>query len=110
MKLHEAMSTVNTKQEADHVLGLYLFKGLIETDEKVDIEQAKKNLLDNIAYIAAYKDHTYRLKIEELFNCCHPILGKASDGELTPKQCFDLGYNYAQRIKNESTNTKSNKK
>jgi len=38
-------------------------------------------------------DNDTRLRVEQLFNCAHPIFGEASNGTPTPKEAFEMGEN-----------------
>jgi hypothetical protein len=51
----------------------------------------------NIAYFAGYFDHETRIRIEELFKCRHPILGKAVDYRPTAEECLELGKKLANK-------------
>lgn len=57
---------------------------------------AEKTIRTNLGYFAGYYDHPTRLRIEKLFSCEHPILGNASDGELTPQEIFSIGVKWGQ--------------
>lgn len=40
-------------------------------------EEAEKTEKANLGYYAGYYDTKTRLRVEKLFNCAHPIFGKA---------------------------------
>jgi len=53
----------------------------------------------NLGYVAGYYGHEVRLRVEKLFMCQHPMLGRASDGRPTPEEAFDAGVRWAERQK-----------
>jgi hypothetical protein len=57
----------------------------------------------NIAYWAGYYEHETRLRVEELFQCEHPILGPAKNGPLSPEEIFRLGYERGKRLREGET-------
>jgi len=54
-------------------------------------EEAEKIERINLGYFAGYYDHETRLRVERLFNCEHPVFGKAKDGVPTPEEAFEMG-------------------
>jgi hypothetical protein len=53
----------------------------------------------NLGYWAGYHDKATRIRLEELFNCEHPILGKAKDRDWTPKEILQQGIDWGQKWK-----------
>ena len=51
---------------------------------------------DNLGYFAGYYDHETRLRVEELFDCVHPFLGPAKNGQPTPAECLQAGIKAAE--------------
>lgn len=48
----------------------------------------------NLGYYAGYYSDDVRERVEDLFECSHPIFGKIKDnGAPTPKEAFDFGAN-----------------
>ncbi len=50
----------------------------------------------NLGYYAGYSDHETRLRVERLFGCNHPILGKALAEPVMPHQAFMAGMKLAR--------------
>jgi hypothetical protein len=44
-------------------------------------ENAEAAVKQNLGYHAGYYDHETRLRVEKLFDCVHPSLGAASNGQ-----------------------------
>ncbi len=49
----------------------------------------------NLGYWAGYYSKETRLRVEELFQCQHPILGKATDREWSPQELLEKGVEVA---------------
>ena len=45
----------------------------------------------NLGYYAGYYDHETRERVERLFDCSHPVFGKAENGTPTPEEAFSAG-------------------
>lgn len=50
----------------------------------------------NLGYWAGYYSRETRLRVEELFGCQHPILGKAKDRDWSPEELVDKGIEVAR--------------
>ena len=55
-------------------------------------EEAESLEKKNIGYFAGYYDHETRMRVEQLYNCVHPIFGAAKDHIPTPKEAFEAGF------------------
>ena len=55
----------------------------------------------NIAYFAGYSDRETRIRVEKMFKCQHPILGKAADYNPTQEEAFLFGVKKAKEMVNE---------
>jgi hypothetical protein len=52
----------------------------------------------NLGYFAGYYDHETRERVERLFKCEHPMLGKiAETGPLTADELLAAGYRWARK-------------
>lgn len=51
----------------------------------------------NLGYWAGYYSKQVRLRVEELFNCEHPVLGKAKDRDWTPDELIKAGMRESQK-------------
>jgi len=56
-------------------------------DSKTALEIAGVNL----GYYAGYYDNETRERVERLFDCSHPVFGKAAEGTPTPEEAFEAG-------------------
>jgi len=54
---------------------------------------------DNLGYYAGYYDHDTRIRVETLFQCQHPIFGRASDGEPSAEDAFQMGMKLGEMSK-----------
>ncbi len=61
-----------------------------DTDAAMDIAKS------NLAYLAGYRDHDTRLRVERLYNCVHPVIGPASERRPTQEEMFELGKKWAE--------------
>jgi hypothetical protein len=64
-----------------------------------NLTQAEAIERANLGYWAGYYSRETRLRVEELFQCQHPILGKAKDKEWTPEELLDKGMEVASEWK-----------
>jgi hypothetical protein len=51
----------------------------------------------NLGYWAGYYSRETRLRVEELFGCEHPVLGKAKDKDWTPEELVEKGMEVARK-------------
>lgn len=54
-------------------------------------EEAEEIERINFGYYAGYYSHETRLRVEQLFNCSHPYLGKAEDGRPSVEAALQAG-------------------
>ena len=59
-------------------------------------EEAERIERANIGYFAGYYDHDTRLRVEKLFDCAHPIFGKASNRPVEPARALAAGLRLAR--------------
>lgn len=87
---------VETQAEADAC-----FEELVveRMKEVVDREEAEAAVRSGLGYYAGYFSHETRLRVERLFRCEHPFLGRAADGRLTPDEIFRRGMEVASKRK-----------
>lgn len=65
-----------------------------------DIKEAEKVVNANIGYYAGYGSHEDRKRIEELFECSHPVFGSIKEnGVPTAKQAFEAGKKLASEAR-----------
>jgi hypothetical protein len=54
-------------------------------------EEAESVERANVGYYAGYYSDETRRRVERLFNCAHPVFGKAEGGAPTAEQAFEAG-------------------
>lgn len=55
-------------------------------------EEATRVMKASLGYYAGYYGHDVQRRVQDLFNCIHPILGPVSESvNLTPKEIFEKG-------------------
>lgn len=57
----------------------------------ISMEEAASIVKQNLGYYAGYYSNETRLRVEELFQCSHPVFGKAEEREVTPEGAFAAG-------------------
>ena len=61
-------------------------------------EEAESTERQNLGYFAGYYDHETRLRVEQLFNCVHPIFGAAKEHIPIAEEAFELGRKLGERV------------
>ncbi len=61
-------------------------------------EEAESIERQNLGYFAGYHDYETRIRIEQLFNCVHPIFGAAAEHIPTPEEAFELGKKLGEKM------------
>jgi hypothetical protein len=54
-------------------------------------EEAERIQHANLGYYAGYYDHETRIRVENLFQCAHPIFGKAIAHTPTADEALEIG-------------------
>ncbi len=78
--------------EADKYFEVLVQHGMIHSNSREKAESIEKQ---NLGYYAGYYSEETRRRVERLFQCAHPIFGKASDGTPTPEEAFQAGIDAA---------------
>ncbi len=52
----------------------------------------------SLGYFAGYYDHQTRLRVEQLFNCVHPVFGAATKHILTTEEVFEVGKKLGEKM------------
>ena len=60
-------------------------------------EQAEEIQKANLGYYAGYYSNEIRARVEQLFNCAHPIFGPIAQGKPTPEEAFRMGQECAEK-------------
>jgi hypothetical protein len=63
----------------------------------IDEKEVRRNIKDSLGYFAGYYDDETRLRVEELFECAHPMFGKAKDGTPSIEEALKKGMDFAER-------------
>ena len=66
-------------------------------------EEAEEIERSNLGYWAGYHDHETRLRVERLFRCQHPFLGKAGDEPMPAEEAFNLGKQPGEMMKEKGS-------
>ena len=61
-------------------------------------EEAENFERSNIGYWAGYYDHATRERVEQLFNCQHPVFGKARERIPTADEALAAGFMMAAGV------------
>lgn len=59
-------------------------------DEATNIQKG------NLGYYSGYYDTETMIRVQKLFDCAHPVFGKAKDGLPTPEEAFEAGKKWAK--------------
>jgi hypothetical protein len=98
-KYHPAMSITDPAQAAQY------FEECVQhnMDHSANTRaQAEAIERANLGYWAGYYSRETRLRVEELFDCQHPILGKAKDKAWTPEELVHKGMEIAREYTKRS--------
>jgi hypothetical protein len=87
---YEPAMAITDQAEADRYFE-ELVAHCISLGGGMEREQAEEIERSNLGYWAGYHDRETRLRVEELFRCEHPILGKAKDNDWTPEELLGIG-------------------
>lgn len=89
---------IKTREEASEYLDR-LIAWHMDARPEATFEEAEKIEKDNLGYYAGYYEHEVRIRVEDLFQCKHPIFKAAKEGLLTAQECFDAGVMAAMKAK-----------
>lgn len=70
-------------------------------------QEAESIERENLAYYAGYCDDETRRRVEQLFECAHPVFGKIADenllhhGPITPEAAFQMGQRMGEKMKRD---------
>jgi hypothetical protein len=77
-----------------------------EKGQILNLGEAQEIERQNIGYWAGYYSRETRLRVEELFGCEHPVLGKAKDKDWSPEELLhkgmEVGRQYNERLERGS--------
>jgi hypothetical protein len=95
-ELYDPAMKITDQVEANRYLEALVHRCMDDGKSREESESIQKS---NLAYYAGYYDHETRLRVEQLFNCSHPIFGPAVNGEPTPEEAFKMGMELGEKIK-----------
>jgi hypothetical protein len=95
-KYHPAMSITDPDQAAQYFEECVQHNMAHSGNNRTRAEAIERA---NLGYWAGYYSRETRLQVEELFQCEHPILGKAKDEEWTPEELLHKGLEVASEWK-----------
>lgn len=97
--LHPAMK-ITDKEDAKQYFASYVdfIQKHLDKEPNENGLTAEQIAKQNLGYFAGYYDNETRLRVEELFECSHPIFGNAKNGTPTPEEAFEMGKKRAKAI------------
>jgi hypothetical protein len=84
---------ITDEEDAKQYLKDYVvyIQGYLDKEPRNDDNTAEQIAKINLGYYAGYYDDETRLRVERLFQCSHPIFGKAERGTPTAEEAFGAG-------------------
>lgn len=84
---------ITDPQEAQQYLTDYVayIQRHLDQNPRNDTVTAEQIAKSNLGYYAGYYSHKTRIRVEQLFDCVHPIFGKAREHKPSAKEAFQLG-------------------
>lgn len=97
--LYAAMK-ITDQEDADQYLKDYVsfIQKYLDKEPRDDEMTAEAIAKVNLGYYAGYYDYETRLRVENLFKCSHPVFGKASNGQPTAEEAFEMGKKLARGV------------
>jgi hypothetical protein len=90
---------ITDQATADRYFAACLQHHLMVSEPGLSAAKAAEIERSELGYWAGYCSRETRLRVEELFNCEHPILGKAKDRDWSLKELLQAGMDYAAKHK-----------
>ncbi|MEM1083263.1 MAG: hypothetical protein AAGI48_04010 [Verrucomicrobiota bacterium] len=84
---------ITDPEDAQQYLGDYIdfIQRALDKEPRGDNRTAAEIAAINLGYYAGYYDQETRERVERLFDCSHPVFGRAEDGAPTPKEALAAG-------------------
>jgi hypothetical protein len=95
-ELYTPAMSIKTKEEAKEYLDALIEYTMAMNGVK--LEDAIRIEKSNLGYYAGYYDNETIKRVQELFDCQHPIFGKVIP---TAEEAFNMGRNIGRKIKGE---------
>jgi hypothetical protein len=89
-EVYSPAMSITTKKEADEYFKVLVDRCMTFAFENKNLKMAIDTVKSNLGYYAGYYDHKTRERVEHLFNCEHPVLGKAIEHQPS-EECFEAG-------------------
>lgn len=99
-EMFDAAMEATTQVEADRLLAR-LVDAVVEV-RGISAEEAACSVRRDLGYYAGYHSHDTRLRVEALFNCVHPYLGAAANGQLSGDEIQRIGIAMGRQVNGES--------
>jgi hypothetical protein len=95
MKKYELAMRITTQAGADAY-----FEELVADSMAHGLDRQEAEICErvNLGYWAGYYRSEIRMRVEELFRCEHPVLGKAKDYDWTPDELLGIGFTLGRLI------------
>lgn len=90
MNKYELAMRITTQEEADASFEELVADSMVA--HGLDRQKAEQVERVNLGYRAGYYQPEIRVRVEELFHCEHPVLGKAKDFEWTSDELHGIGF------------------
>lgn len=101
----EPTINITDKEDAKQYFEAYVAFLQAELDlhpEKEHSRSAEEIANHNIGYYAGYYGNEVRARVEELFECEHPVFGSIKEkGPVNPSEAFWIGYHMGGELNNK---------
>jgi hypothetical protein len=88
---------ITEKEDADAYFET-LIQHALKLDENLTRETAVRNMKSSLGYFAGYYSSDVRARVEEFFDCAHPVFGRIEEkGEPTLEEAFKAGVEMAAK-------------
>ena len=98
MKKYELAMRITTQAEADAY-----FEELVADSMAHGLDRQEAEICErvNLGYWAGYYRSEIRMRVEELFQCEHPVLGKANRNKWTDEEILGIGFTIGEMLGTE---------
>lgn len=101
-ELYSPAMKIQTQEEADKYYDELLLHAMTHNPENKSFEEIQAMIKSNLAYFAGYYDNETRERVEQLFQCAHPVFGAiAEKGPPTPEEAFQMGMDAGTKLKEQ---------
>ena len=91
---------ITDQSDADQYFSEYVtfVQKYLDKEPRSDGMTAEQIAKANLGYYAGYYDDETRIRVEELFQCSHPVFGKRIKNRPTEKEAYETGLKLGQEI------------